>query len=36
MGHEKKWNKDSPVKNRNNRVYDQAGDIMWGWSMHTD
>jgi len=29
VGHEKKRNKDSPVKNKNNIVHDQAGDVMW-------
>ena len=36
VGCEKKWNKDSPAKNRNNRVHDQAGDVKWGWSVHAD
>jgi len=33
---ENKRNKGSLAKNRNNRVYDQAGDVMWGWSVHAD
>jgi len=36
VGHENKRNKGSLAKNRNNRVYDQAGDVMWGWSVHVD
>ena len=36
VGHEKEWNKGSPANNRNNRVHDQAGDVMWGWSVHVD
>jgi len=36
VGHEKKQNKDSLTKNRNNRVHDQVSDVMWGWSMHAD
>jgi len=36
VGRGKERDKDSLVKNRNNRVHDQAGDVMWGWSVHDD
>ena len=36
MDRGKKGDKDSPFKNRNNIVHDQAGDVMWGWSVHAD
>jgi len=36
VGCGKERNKGSPAKNRNNIVHDQAGDVMWGWSVHTD
>jgi len=36
VGRGNKRNKDRPAKNRNNIVYDQAGDVMWGWSVHAD
>jgi len=36
MGCGKERNKDSSVKIRNNIVHDQAGDVLWGWSVHAD
>jgi len=36
VGCEKERDNDSLVKNRNNIVHNQAGDVMWGWSVHAD
>ena len=36
VGRGKERDNNSPAKNRNNRVHDQAGDVMWGWSVHDD
>jgi len=36
VGRGKERDNNSPAKNRNNIVHDQAGDVMWGWSVHAD
>ena len=36
VGRGKERSNNSPVKNRNNIIHDQAGDVMWGWSVHAD
>jgi len=35
VGRGKERDNNSPAKNRNNIVHDQAG-IMWGWSVHAE
>ena len=36
VGRGKERDNNSPVKNRNNIVHDQAGDVKWGWYVHAD
>jgi len=36
VGRGKERDNNSPAKNRNNIVHDQADDVMWGWSVHAD
>ena len=36
VGCGKERDNNSPAKNRNNIVHDQADDVMWGWSVHAD
>ena len=36
VGCGKERDNNSPAKNSNNIVHDQADDVMWGWSVHAD
>ena len=36
VGRGKERGNNSPAKNRNNIIHDQADNVMWGWSVHAD